>query len=52
MILNVRTVDNIDAKSLDLSYEVGDFKQLCYNWEKYVDGLNETCALSIQHVRK
>lgn len=52
MILNVRTVDNTGAKSLDLSYEVNEFKKLCHNWDKYVDGLNETCALSIQHVRK
>ena len=37
------------AKSLDLSYQVDDFKYRCTGWDKYDDGLN---ALSIIHTRK
>ncbi|KAF3012170.1 polynucleotide adenylyltransferase [Neopestalotiopsis sp. 37M] len=36
------------AKSLDLSFQVNEFKDLCFNWDKYEDQLN---FLSIQHVR-
>ncbi|KAH7354069.1 Poly(A) polymerase pla1 [Plectosphaerella cucumerina] len=36
------------AKSLDLSYQVDNFKQLCTQWDKYEASLNH---LSIQHVR-
>ncbi|KAI0014189.1 Poly(A) polymerase [Xylariaceae sp. FL0662B] len=36
------------AKSLDLSYQVNAFKQMCSEWEKYNDKLN---FLSIQHVK-
>ncbi|KAI0976428.1 Poly(A) polymerase central domain-containing protein [Xylaria arbuscula] len=36
------------AKSLDLSYEVNAFKQMCGEWEKYSAELN---SLSIQHVK-
>ncbi|CAN8096517.1 unnamed protein product [Discula destructiva] len=39
------------AKSLDLSYEVKEFKNLCFNWEKYNAELSDSCSLSIQHVR-
>lgn len=52
MILNARTVDNTGAKQLDLSYEVNDFKNLCFNWDKYNEELSDSCAVSIQHVRK
>lgn len=52
MILNVRTVNNVGAKSLDLSYEVNEFKNLCFNWDKYNSELSDSCAVSIQHVRK
>ncbi|KKA30351.1 hypothetical protein TD95_001041 [Thielaviopsis punctulata] len=37
-----------DAKSLDLSYEVAEFKDLCVKWDKYEPDLN---FLTIQHVR-
>ncbi|KAI0399586.1 Poly(A) polymerase central domain-containing protein [Xylaria palmicola] len=36
------------AKSLDLSYQVNTFKQMCSEWEKFSAELN---ALSVQHVR-
>ncbi|GAP89994.1 putative poly polymerase [Rosellinia necatrix] len=36
------------AKSLDLSYQVNAFKQMCSEWEKYSAELN---CLSVQHVR-
>lgn len=52
MILNARTNDKIGAKQLDLSYEVNDFKNLCFNWDKYNEELSDSCAVSIQHVRK
>ncbi|KAI0199969.1 Poly(A) polymerase central domain-containing protein [Astrocystis sublimbata] len=37
------------AKSLDLSYQVNTFKQMCSEWEKYSGRLN---SLSVQHVKK
>ncbi|OHF00585.1 hypothetical protein CORC01_04124 [Colletotrichum orchidophilum] len=36
------------AKSLDLSYQVENFKSLCTTWEKYDSNLN---SLNVQHVR-
>lgn len=36
-------------KSLDLSYQVEDFKNLCTRWDKYNPELN---ALSIVHTKK
>ncbi|KAK1640263.1 Poly(A) polymerase central domain-containing protein [Colletotrichum phormii] len=36
------------AKSLDLSYQVENFKALCTQWEKYDATLN---SLNVQHVR-
>ncbi|CAK7565341.1 MAG: polynucleotide adenylyltransferase [Sporothrix epigloea] len=39
------------AKSLDLSYQVDEFKELCFAWDKYREKLSKTCKLSIQHVR-
>ncbi|CAK7209527.1 polynucleotide adenylyltransferase [Sporothrix eucalyptigena] len=39
------------AKSLDLSYQVDEFKELCFAWDKYKEKLSKTCKLSIQHVR-
>ncbi|CCF47226.1 hypothetical protein CH063_04087 [Colletotrichum higginsianum] len=36
------------AKSLDLSYQVDNFKSLCTTWEKYDPTLN---CLAVQHVR-
>lgn len=37
------------AKSLDLSYQVNTFKQMCGEWEKFDAELN---FLSVQHVKK
>lgn len=51
-ILNASTIDYTGAKQLDLSYEVNDFKNLCFAWDKYDKELQDSCALSIQHVRK
>ena len=36
-------------KSLDLSYQVDEFKNLCTKWDKFDDKLN---ALSVQHVSR
>lgn len=52
MILTARTIDNVGAKQLDLSYQVNEFKNLCFAWEKYEKELQDSCAVSIQHVRK
>lgn len=48
----VNLINGIGAKSLDLSYQVDSFKQLCMQWEKYKKELNHLSHLSIQHVRK
>ncbi|GKT87989.1 poly(A) polymerase Pla1 [Colletotrichum tofieldiae] len=40
---------NEGAKSLDLSYQVENFKSLCTTWEKYEPALN---CLAVQHVRR
>lgn len=37
------------AKSLDLSFQVNEYKNTCYGWEKYKSDLN---FLSVQHVKK
>lgn len=37
------------AKSLDLTFQVNEFKDLVTGWDKYDKNLN---CLSIQHVRK
>lgn len=50
--LNARTIDNTGAKSLDLSYEVNEFKNICFGWEKYEKELQDSCAVGVQHVRK
>ncbi|PSR78722.1 Poly(A) polymerase central domain-domain-containing protein [Coniella lustricola] len=39
------------AKSLDLSYEVNEFKNICFAWEKYEKELQDSCAVGVQHVR-
>ncbi|CAK7228066.1 polynucleotide adenylyltransferase [Sporothrix bragantina] len=39
------------AKALDLSYQVDEFKELCYAWDKYKETFSKTCTLSVQHVR-
>ncbi|KOS19254.1 Poly(A) polymerase pla1 [Escovopsis weberi] len=40
------------AKSLDLSYQVDEFKVLCTSWQKYKDDLESLVTLGVQHVRK
>lgn len=40
------------AKSLDLSFQVDEFKSLCTQWQKYQDELKPLVSLGIQHVRK
>lgn len=37
------------AKSLDLSFQVNEYKNTCYGWEKYKSDRN---FLSVQHVKK
>ncbi|TQS32881.1 hypothetical protein Golomagni_06790 [Golovinomyces magnicellulatus] len=39
------------AKSLDLSFQVDEFKSLCTQWQKYQDELKPLVSLGIQHVR-
>ncbi|GFP60505.1 poly(A) polymerase pla1 [Trichoderma asperellum] len=40
------------AKSLDLSYQVDEFKVLCTSWKKYQEELQPSVSLGVQHVRK
>lgn len=44
--------DFAGAKSLDLSYQVDEFKVLCTSWKKYEDELRPLVSLGVQHVRK
>ncbi|EFY87502.1 Poly(A) polymerase [Metarhizium acridum CQMa 102] len=39
------------AKSLDLSYQVNEFKVLCTQWQKYQDELKPLVSIGVQHVR-
>ncbi|KAL7929472.1 Poly(A) polymerase [Trichoderma chlorosporum] len=39
------------AKSLDLSYQVDEFKVLCTQWKKYQEELQPSVSLGVQHVR-
>ncbi|KAG8166136.1 hypothetical protein KVR01_004688 [Diaporthe batatas] len=39
------------AKSLDLSYEVNEFKAKLYDWDKWETELQHCCGISVQHVR-
>nr|XP_036577562.1 poly polymerase [Colletotrichum truncatum]KAF6784560.1 poly polymerase [Colletotrichum truncatum] len=47
-VLFMCNADLLGAKSLDLSYQVDNFKSLCTAWEKYKPELN---SLTVQHVR-
>lgn len=44
--------DFTGAKSLDLSYQVDEFKVLCTSWKKYQEELQPSVSLGVQHVRK
>jgi poly(A) polymerase len=48
----VRDADSLGAKSLDLSYQVDEFKELCTSWQKYKDDLKDIVSIGVQHVRK
>lgn len=39
------------AKSLDLSYQVDDFKALCTSWQKYKDDLVDLASIGVRHVK-
>ncbi|KAG5978904.1 hypothetical protein E4U55_005781 [Claviceps digitariae] len=39
------------AKSLDLSYQVDEFKALCTQWKKYQEELKPLVSIGVQHVR-
>lgn len=41
-----------EARSLDLSYQVDEFKALCTQWKKYVDELKPLVSIGVQHVRR
>ncbi|KAH7131365.1 Poly(A) polymerase central domain-containing protein [Dactylonectria estremocensis] len=47
--IGLELADN--AKSLDLSYQVDEFKTLCTQWQKYQDDLKESVSIGVQHVR-
>lgn len=51
MCLNTRRIDKTGAKSLDLSYEVNEFKAKLYDWDKWESELQHCCGISVQHVR-
>lgn len=40
------------ARSLDLSFQVDEFKSLCTQWQKYQDELKPLVSLGIHHVKK
>lgn len=42
---------NPEAKSLDLSYQVNDFKRLCYDWPKYIEDLSNLCFVNVKDLR-
>lgn len=50
--LRFPSTDSIGAKSLDLSYQVDEFKELCTSWQKYKDDLKDDVSIGVQHVRK
>lgn len=39
------------AKSLDLSFQVDEFKSLCTQWKKFQDDLRTLVSIGVQHVR-
>jgi poly(A) polymerase len=39
------------AKSLDLSYQVEEFKSLCTSWQRYQTELQPLVSIGVQHVR-
>lgn len=47
--LDLAIANLIGAKSLDLSEQVNEYKDLCHGWDKYNADLN---FLSVQHVKK
>ncbi|KJZ76069.1 hypothetical protein HIM_04525 [Hirsutella minnesotensis 3608] len=47
--IGIQLVDK--AKSLDLSYQVDEFKALCTQWKKYTDELSPLVSIGVQHVR-
>lgn len=47
--LNLTIASSTGAKSLDLTFQVNEFKALVLDWDKYEPTLN---SVSIQHVRK
>jgi poly(A) polymerase len=51
-IFHVLDANFAGAKSLDLSYQVDEFKVLCTSWKKYEDELRPSVSLGVQHVRK
>lgn len=46
-------LDLVEGKkmSLDLSYQVEDFKSLCQTWPKYKEELEPLVSIGVQHVR-
>ncbi|KAG6005508.1 hypothetical protein E4U21_007902 [Claviceps maximensis] len=47
--IGLKLVDH--AKSLDLSYQVDEFKALCTQWKKYEEELKPLVSIGVQHVR-
>jgi poly(A) polymerase len=40
-----------DAKSLDLSFQVNEFKAICTSWQKYKDELKDVASIGVRHVK-
>jgi poly(A) polymerase Pap1 len=46
------SVSRTEAKSLDLSGEVKEFRDLVTGWDKYDKELRDVCHIAIHHVRR
>jgi poly(A) polymerase Pap1 len=49
LVCGTHLLIHLGAKSLDLSWQVDDFKRICHSWEKYNPELS---ALHIDHIRR
>ncbi|RDA87496.1 hypothetical protein CP532_1624 [Ophiocordyceps camponoti-leonardi (nom. inval.)] len=47
--IGIRLVEK--AKSLDLSFQVDEFKALCTQWKKFQEELHTLVSIGVQHVR-
>jgi poly(A) polymerase len=47
--IGLELVEN--AKSLDLSFQVNEFKAICTSWQKYKDELKDVASIGVRHVK-